>query len=100
MRKSVRRLSVASTAALASTAFVTVVTPPLSFADCDNTQWWDPVGNICRPLVAPDCGNGSWWDPGANACRPLVTEPLACDFGSYWDPVANVCRVVFVPPPE
>ncbi len=100
MRKFGRRLLAATTAALASTAFVTIATPAMSSADCDNTQWWDPVGNTCRPFLAPDCGNGSWWDPAANVCRPLATQPLACDFGSYWDPVGNVCRTVFVPPPQ
>ena len=101
MRKFARRLLVGATAAFASTAFVTIVTPAVSFADCDNTQWWDPVANLCRPLVVTplDCENGSWWDPVGNVCRPLVTQPLGCDFGSYWDPVANVCRTVFVLPP-
>lgn len=100
MKKYGLRLGVAAVAALATTGFVTVISAPTSRADCDNTQWWDPVASVCRPLLAPDCGAGNWWDPVANSCRPLVTEPLGCDFGSYWDPVANVCRTVFVPPPE
>ena len=102
MRKFGRRLAAGTTAALAAMAFVTIAAPAVSSAQCDNTQWWDPVANVCRPLVVVplDCENGFWWDPVANVCRPSVTQPLACEFGSFWDPVANVCRTVFVLPPD
>ncbi|MGE5695896.1 MAG: hypothetical protein ACM4D3_11880 [Candidatus Sericytochromatia bacterium] len=94
------RLAIGFSAALATTGFVTVTSPPTSSADCDGTQWWDPVASVCRPLLAPDCGGGNWWDPVGNTCRPLASAPLGCDFGSYWDPVANVCRTVLVLPPD
>jgi hypothetical protein len=97
-----RRLAVGAAAAMAPMGFMTIATPAVSSAACNNTEWWDPVGNVCRPLVtAPlDCENGSWWDPVANVCRePIVVQPQACEFGSYWDPVGNVCRTVFVLPP-
>ena len=102
MKRFGRRLAVGVTAALAPMAFVTIATPAVGWADCSNTEWWDPTGGVCRPLVvAMDCENGSWWDPVANVCRaPLVAPPPACEFGSYWDPVANVCRTVFVLPPQ
>lgn len=100
MKKFGARVAIGAAAAMATAGFVTVASPPTSWADCDNTQWWDPVASVCRPLLAPDCGEGNWWDPAANICRPFATVPLACDFGSYWDPVANVCRTVFVPPPD
>ena len=100
MKKTLRRLGVVSAVVLAPMAAVTVATPGISSAQCDNGSWWDPVANICRPLFPMACENGSWWDPVANVCRPpLVPPPPACDYGSYWDPVGNVCRPVLPPPP-
>jgi hypothetical protein len=91
----VHRLSAVIVSALATMAFVTVATPGVSSADCDNGWYWDPVGNVCRSYVPLDCENGWWWDPVANVCRaPVATTPLACDSGWWWDPVANVCRPV------
>ena len=46
MRKFVNRLAVAIASAIVSMAFVTVATPGVSSADCDNGQWWDPVGGL------------------------------------------------------
>jgi len=42
--------------------------------DSQNGEWWDPVGNVCRPTLAPfppNCGDGQYWNPVSNACRPL-----------------------------
>ena len=97
MRKYVSRLAVVIASAIASMAFVTAVSPGVSSADCDSDQWWDPVGNVCRPLVPLGCDFGQWWDPMANVCRPAAPTPLACDNGWWWDPVANVCQPPLVP---
>ena len=118
MRGLGRRLAAGIGATFAAMAFVTVATPAVSTADCDNSSWWDPVAGVCRPLEVPtamncengwwdpvanvcrppvaalDCENGAWWDPVSNVCRPPVVSltPLGCENGSWWDPVANVCR--------
>jgi hypothetical protein len=98
-----RRLGIGLAAVVAPMGFVTIATPGVALAACNNTEWWDPVGGVCRQLVvAPlGCENGAWWDPVANVCRdPVVASPPACEFGSYWDPVGNACRTVFVLPPQ
>jgi hypothetical protein len=94
------RMAVIFAAALVPFAFAAIVTPAVSFADCQGGQWWDPVSNACQPLpVQPlGCENGWWWDPVANVCRPPVGPPLFCDNGWWWDPVANVCRPPVIPP--
>jgi hypothetical protein len=100
MRMLIRRMAVTLTAALVPFALTAIVTPAVSFADCRNGEWWDPVNNVCQPLpVQPlACENGWWWDPAANVCRPPVGPPLFCDNGWWWDPVANVCRPPVIPP--
>lgn len=52
MRKCVR-LAVAIVEAMVPMAVVTVATPGVSRADCENGAWWDPVANVCRPPVLP-----------------------------------------------
>ena len=103
MVKPIARLVTAVTLAFAPMAVVTVATPAVSFADCENGDWWDPVANVCRPPVVPPpllCENGWWWDPVANVCRPpVVPPPPMCDNGWWWDPVANVCQPPLIPPP-
>jgi hypothetical protein len=35
-------------------AAVTIATPAVSSAQCDNGDWWDPTANVCRrPLFPP-----------------------------------------------
>jgi hypothetical protein len=77
MRMLIRRMAVIFAAAIVPFAFATIVTPVVSFADCQNGQWWDPVANACRPPVGPPlfCDNGWWWDPVANVCRPPAIPP-------------------------
>ena len=80
MRKCFRRLAVAIVVALVPMAVVTVATPGVSRADCENGWWWDPAANVCRPPVVPPpmlCENGAWWDPVANVCRPPVLPPAS-----------------------
>jgi hypothetical protein len=92
MGKFVSRLAVVIASAIVSMAFVTVAAPGVSSADCDQGQWWDPVGNVCRPLAPLGCQFGQWWDPMANVCRQAAPTPLACDNGWWWDPGANACQ--------
>jgi hypothetical protein len=77
-KRIVRRLAVVVTAALAPMAYVAVATPAVSWADCDNGSWWDPVANVCRAPVAP--------------------QPLNCDYGSLWNPLTNACLPILPPP--
>jgi hypothetical protein len=74
MRMLIRRMAVIVTTAVVGFAITAIVTPAVSFADCRNGEWWDPVANVCQPLpVQPlGCENGWWWDPVANVCRPPV----------------------------
>jgi hypothetical protein len=98
MRKFVRRLATGTVVALASLA-MTVATPGISSAQCEN-GWWNPLTNVCEP-TPPVCVNGWWWDPVADVCRPpLVTTPtpLLCEGGWWWDPVTNVCQPPVSPP--
>jgi hypothetical protein len=77
MRKIVRRIATVAAAGFAPLAFVTVVSPAVSNADCAWGDWWDPVASVCRPsgLVLPkDCTPG-WWDPTINDCRPPLLPP-------------------------
>jgi len=49
-------------------------TAPQADSTSQNGEWWDPVGNVCRPTLAPfppNCGDGQYWNPVSNACRPL-----------------------------
>ena len=76
MGKLIRRSTILMTA-LAPIAALSLVTPAAGSAqplDCQNGEWWDPVGNVCRPPLAPfppNCGDGQYWNPVSNACRPL-----------------------------
>ncbi|MGH3677010.1 MAG: hypothetical protein ACRDU5_14985 [Mycobacterium sp.] len=100
MRLFIRRLAVVLAVAFAPMAFVTVVTPAVSSADCAYGEWWDPVASVCRPVgvqLPKNCGDG-WWDPVINDCRPPLV-PLACVNGAWWDPAAHVCRPPLIPPP-
>jgi hypothetical protein len=101
MRKSVRRLAAATVVGLAPMAVVTVATPGVSLAQCENGSWWNPVINVCQPLP-PVCENGWWWDPVADVCSPPLVRtptPLVCENGWWWDSVANVCQPPVLPPP-
>jgi hypothetical protein len=76
MRKVICRSTIL-TAALAPIAALSLVTPaagsPVPLG-CQNGDWWDPVGNVCRPPLVPfppNCGDGQYWNPVSNACRPL-----------------------------
>lgn len=74
MKINVRRIATAAAAGLAPLAFVTVISPAVSHADCTpGTEWWDPVANVCRPTGAPmkNCLPSGWWDPTINDCRPF-----------------------------
>ena len=74
MSKFIRRVAGVVAVALAPMAYVTVVSPGVSSAQCGWGSWWDPVADVCRPVVPPppqDCGWGSWWDPVADVCRPV-----------------------------
>lgn len=74
MRKTLSRVAAAAAAGIAPLAFVTVITPAVSHADCAvGTEWWDPVANVCRPTGAPmkDCLPTGWWDPTIMDCRPF-----------------------------
>jgi hypothetical protein len=76
MRNLVCRLAAIVVLAVTPMAVVTVATPAVSSAQCDNGEWWDPTANMCRPLgVGPQplaCDAGQWWDPTANVCRPVI----------------------------
>ena len=101
MRKSVRRLAAATVVGLAPMAVVTVATPGVSLAQCENGSWWNPVVNVCQP-PPPVCENGWWWDPVADVCSPPLVRtptPLVCENGWWWDSVANVCQPPVLPPP-
>jgi hypothetical protein len=74
MRKIVSRIASAAAVAVAPLAFVTVISPAVSSADCmPGTEWFDPVANQCRPTGAPmkNCLPNGWWDPTINDCRPF-----------------------------
>ncbi len=74
MRKTLSRVAAAAAAGIAPLAFVTVITPAISHADCAPvTEWWDPVADMCRPTGAPmkDCLPTGWWDPTIMDCRPF-----------------------------
>ena len=74
MKKLARRLATVAAAGVAPLAFVTVISPAISHADCaPGTEWWDPVANVCRPTGAPmkNCLPSGWWDPTINDCRPF-----------------------------
>ena len=74
MKTLVRRIATAAAVGLAPLAFVTVISPAVSNADCaPGTEWWDPVANVCRPTGAPmkNCLPTGWWDPTINDCRPF-----------------------------
>jgi hypothetical protein len=64
-------------AAFAPIAALSLVTPAAGSAQplgCQNGEWWDPIGNVCRPPVVPfppNCGDGQYWNAVSNACRPL-----------------------------
>ena len=79
MRNTVRRIAAVAAAGFAPLAFVTVISPAVSHADCTfGTEYWDPVANVCRPtgLVLPkNCSPDGWWDPVINDCRPLAPAP-------------------------
>jgi hypothetical protein len=79
MKRSARRLLVAGTAALAAMAYGAAAAPAVSWADCENGAWWDPVAGVCRAPVAP--------------------QPLNCEFGSLWNPLDNTC-VAILPRPQ
>ncbi|MBU9762709.1 hypothetical protein FR943_02425 [Mycobacterium sp. TNTM28] len=97
MRKTLQRAAIIAVAAFTPMAFTAAFTPAVSFADCDNGSWWDPVANRCQAPLVPNCPNG-WWDPAANTCRaPVSTTPLGCDNGWWWDPVSNTCRPPLLP---
>jgi hypothetical protein len=101
MKKSIRRLATGIVVALAPMAVVTVATPGVSSAQCENGWWWNPLANACAP-PPPLCENGWWWDPVADVCKPpLVTTPTPrlCENGWWWDPVTNVCQPPVLPPP-
>lgn len=96
-----RCLGGVAAAALAPMAYVTIISPAVSSADCGPNSWWDPGANVCRPFapVPLNCQNGSWWDPVANVCRPPVApQPIDCGYGSVWNPLTNVCLPVLPPP--
>jgi hypothetical protein len=74
MKKMFGRIAAVTAAGLAPLAFVTVISPAVSNADCAPvTEWWDPVANMCRPTGAPmkDCLPTGWWDPTISDCRPF-----------------------------
>ncbi len=74
MQKIVRRIATVAAAGLAPLAFVTVISPAVSSADCAfGTEWFDPVANVCRPTGAPlkNCLPSGWWDPTISDCRPF-----------------------------
>jgi hypothetical protein len=79
MKKIVRRIASVAAAGIAPLAFVTVLSPAVSHADCTfGTEYWDPVANECRPtgLVLPkNCSPDGWWDPVINDCRPFAPPP-------------------------
>jgi len=76
MQKIISRIASVAAAGIAPLAFVTVISPAVSHADCTfGTEYWDPVANECRPtgLVLPkNCSPDGWWDPVINDCRPLM----------------------------
>ncbi|MDX1884408.1 hypothetical protein [Mycolicibacterium sp. 120270] len=74
MKTFVRRIATAAAVGLAPLAFVTVISPAVSSADCvPGLEWWDPVANVCRPTGAPakNCLPNGWWDPTISDCRPF-----------------------------
>jgi hypothetical protein len=74
MKNIVRRLATGAAAGLAPLAFVMVISPAVSYADCaPGTEYWDPVANVCRPTGAPmkNCLPSGWWDPTISDCRPF-----------------------------
>jgi hypothetical protein len=74
MQKTLRHIAIAAATAAAPLAFVTVISPAVSHADCAaGTEWWDPVANVCRPTGAPmkNCLPTGWWDPTISDCRPF-----------------------------
>lgn len=98
MKKSVQRAAIIAAAALAPMTFTAAVMPAISYADCADGQWWDPVAGQCKAPLVQDCPGG-WWDPNINKCRPPVaTTPMNCTDGAWWDPINNICRPPVLPP--
>ena len=78
MQSFVRRIATVAAAGLAPLAFVTVISPAVSHADCAfGTEYWDPIANMCRPTGAPlkNCLPGGWWDPTIADCRSFAPSP-------------------------
>ena len=78
MKKIVRCIASVAAAGIAPLAFVTVISPAVSHADCAlGTEWWDPIANVCRPTGAPmkNCLPDGWWDPTIADCRSFAPEP-------------------------
>jgi hypothetical protein len=78
MRNIVRRIAMGAAAGIAPLAFVTVISPAVSNADCvPGTEWWDPVANVCRPTGAAmkNCLPDGWWDPTIADCRSFAPSP-------------------------
>jgi hypothetical protein len=78
MKTIIRRIASVAAAGIAPLAFVTVISPAVSSADCAlGTEWWDPVANVCRPTGAPmkNCLPDGWWDPTIADCRPFLAPP-------------------------
>jgi hypothetical protein len=74
MQGILRRVAIVAAAGFAPLAFVTVISPAVSNADCAFvTEWWDPIANVCRPTGAAmkDCLPEGWWDPTIADCRPF-----------------------------
>jgi len=74
MQKIFRRIATVAAAGFAPLAFVTVISPAVSNADCaPGAEWWDPVANVCRATGAPmkNCLPDGWWDPTIADCRPF-----------------------------
>ncbi|WP_082943815.1 hypothetical protein [Mycobacterium sp. 1274761.0] len=74
MKTLVRRIATVAAAGIAPLAFITVITPAISHADCTpGTEWFDPIANVCRPTGAPmkNCLPTGWWDPTISDCRPF-----------------------------
>lgn len=97
----IRRTAVILAATLMPFWTAVIVTPAVSFADCDDGTWWDPVNNVCQPTVVEPvpCDNDWWWDPYVNICRPpMVGPPLTCGNDWWWDPVIGRCRPPVIPP--
>jgi hypothetical protein len=71
----INRLAAIVLATLVPLAFVTVVSPGMSYAtECGEDTEWDEDSDTCVG-TGPDCGDGTEFDLESNSCWAEVPDP-------------------------